>query len=67
MFTFINFAGSSGDTVSKLSAGTHHVDFKFIPTNLSDAFSVSEEHQFEIEPTGYYIDIHCSVSKQILF
>ena len=63
MFTFITFAGSSGDTVSKLSAGTHCVDFKFIPTNSPDAFSVSREHQFEIEPTSYYVDIHCIVSK----
>ena len=48
---FINFAGSSGDTLSKLLAGTHHIIFKFIPTNLPDAFS--KKHQFEIEPTDY--------------
>ena len=54
-FSLINFAGSSGDTLSKLSAGTHHIVFRFIPTDSPDAFSVSNEYQFEIEPIGYQI------------
>ena len=48
----INSPGSSGTTLSKLSAGTHRIVFKFIPTDSPDVFSVSKEHQFEIEPTG---------------
>ena len=53
VFTSFDFAGSSGHTLSKLSAGTHHIVFRFIPTDSPDAFSVSDEYQFEIDPTGY--------------
>ena len=58
MFTvslFVNFIGSSGDTLSKLSVGKHHIVFKFIPMecDMPDDFSVTKDHHFEIEPTAY--------------
>lgn len=48
----INFAGSSGDILSNLSAGVHHIIFKFIPTKLSDAYIVLKTLEFKIKPTG---------------
>ena len=52
IFCFLNIAGSSGKTLSKLSAGVHHIIFKFIPTKFSDAYIVSKTCQFKIKPTG---------------
>ena len=47
--------GLSGSTLSSLSAGVHHIVFHFIPNDLPEAHSITQECQFEIEPTGYYI------------
>ena len=66
IFASFDFAGSTGDTLSELSAGTHHVVFRFIPTDSPDAFSISKECYFKIEPTGYYY-IQCTYSVNFLF
>ena len=48
----VNFEGSSRQTLSRLSAGTHNIEIKFIPSNFSD-FSTLETHQlFNVEPIG---------------
>ena len=52
LFINFNIAGSSGETLSNLSAGVHHIIFKFIPTKFSDAYIVSKTCQFKIKPTG---------------
>ena len=49
---FTLFTGPSDNTLQKLSAGTYRITFKFIPTNSPEAFSISEELHFEIEPIG---------------
>ena len=45
----INFEGSTRQTLSRLSAGTHNIEIKFIPTNSPDLFTL-KTHQFNVEP-----------------
>ena len=47
--------------LSNLPAGVHHIIFKFIPTKFSDTLIVSQEYQFEIKPTGLYLNYHLSL------
>ena len=47
--------GSSRFTLPNLSTGVHHIVFHFIPNDLPEAHSTTQECQFEIEPTGYYM------------
>ena len=66
-FSLINFAGSSGNTLlPKLSAGIYFIVFRFTPTDSPDAFSISKERYFKIEPTGYYY-VQCTYSVNFLF
>ena len=70
--TFIKFAGSSGNTISKLSAGVHHIIFKFVPTKLSDTHVTKKVCEFKTEPTGmYYVTdckyLMCHVSQTYIF
>ena len=65
-FLLINFAGSSGKILPKLPARAHFIVFRFIPTDSPDAFSISKECYFKIEPTGYYY-VQCTYSVNFLF
>ena len=47
-----NVSGLPGEKLSNLSAGTHYIVIKFVPTGSGDALSVSKRHRFEIEPIG---------------
>ena len=49
----INFEGSTKQTWSKLSAGTHNIKIKFIPTNFPELFAL-ETCQFNVEPMGKF-------------